>query len=356
MTHMLGKLNFNVALGVLLFGLSTVISALLSFWYSDAERSWRGLGRHLVPLGTLAHPSARTDLWFFLSRKVVALVVIVPGVAFAVTVGTSVTTVLHEWLPFDPASVSQNASMPLLLAFTVTMFVVYDFSYYLYHRAQHEIPFLWELHKVHHSAELMVIVTRDRVHPLDEWMNYLWDGVIVGLVYAVWLFFAYNPVELTIYGMSARRFVKIITLEVARHTHYKISYGRIGDKLLVSPHYHQLHHSAAREHWDRNYGLVFCIWDRLFGTIYEPKPNEAFVFGLGHGVDHSGYRTWTGLYIRPVVQMSQMVMAWVHRRPAVTAMEAAQGEIRSEPAGRPWVFSARLTAPMSPPDPADTCA
>ncbi len=63
-----------------------------------------------------------------------------------------------------------------VLVFTATMLLAYDLSYYLYHVAQHRWPVLWELHKVHHSAEVLVGITKDRVHPLDELINRAWDG------------------------------------------------------------------------------------------------------------------------------------------------------------------------------------
>ncbi len=176
-----------------------------------------------------------------------------------------------------PGQPAAPAGPVTLVVFTVTMLIAYDLSYYLYHRMQHQIPILWELHKVHHSAQIMVGVTKDRVHPIDEIMNRWWDGVIPGLCYGIWMFFALDPVEVTIFGLNVYALRNIILMmDFVRHTHLKLSYGRHLSAVLLSPHYHQLHHSIAEKHWDKNFGLGLSIWDRMFGTLVIPEPDEDF--------------------------------------------------------------------------------
>ncbi len=140
---------------------------------------------------------------------------------------------------------------------------------------------MWELHKVHHSAEVMVGVTKDRVHPLDEIMNRWWDGLLPGLAYGTWMFFVLDPVELTIFELNVY-FIRntVLMMDFVRHTHMKLSYGRWLNRLFICPHYHQLHHSVSEQHWDKNFGLTLTFWDWLFGTLVVPKPSEDFVFGL----------------------------------------------------------------------------
>ena len=177
----------------------------------------------------------------------------------------------------------------------------------IYHYLQHRVPFMWELHKVHHSAEVMVGVTKDRVHPVDELMNRWWDGLIPGVAYGAWLFFALNPVELTIFGLNVY-FLRntVLMMDFVRHTHFKLSYGRWLNRVLLCPHYHQLHHSVARAHWDRNLGLTLSIWDRMFGTLYEPKPGEDFVFGLPEG-EASEYQSLVKLHALPLQKIGGML-------------------------------------------------
>jgi sterol desaturase/sphingolipid hydroxylase (fatty acid hydroxylase superfamily) len=166
---------------------------------------------------------------------------------------------------------------------------------------------MWELHKVHHSAEVMVGVTKDRVHWLDDIMNAWWDGLIPGLAYGVWLFFALDPVELTVFGINVY-FLRntLLMMDFIRHTHLKLSYGRWLNYILLCPHYHQLHHSVAREHWHTNFGLTLAIWDRMFGTLIVPKPDEDFAFGLPDG-EAEEYQSLARLHVLPLKKIALLM-------------------------------------------------
>jgi sterol desaturase/sphingolipid hydroxylase (fatty acid hydroxylase superfamily) len=190
---------------------------------------------------------------------------------------------------------------------------------------QHQIPILWELHKVHHSAQVMIGVTKDRVHPIDEIMNRWWDGVIPGLCYGIWLFFALDPVELTVFGINVYLLRNtILMMDFVRHTHLKLDYGRHISLVLLSPHYHQLHHSVAEKHWDKNFGLGLSIWDRMFGTLVVPEPDEDFVFGLTQN-EHDEYQSLYRLHVVPLKKIAGRIRLWRPRR-AVSHVNHHAGE------------------------------
>ncbi len=201
--------------------------------------------------------------------------------------------------------VSDHQTVPITISFTITMLLAYDVSYYLYHNIQHRIPVLWELHKVHHSAEVMVGTTKDRIHPIDDVMNRAWDGLITGPVYGFWLFFAFDPVEITILGINVYVLRNIIMMDFVRHTHLKISFGPLVNKIILCPHYHQLHHSTNPKHFDKNFGLMLSIWDRIFGTLHAPEPNESFAFGLGS--ESEEYQSTFGLYVLPLRKIGRLL-------------------------------------------------
>jgi sterol desaturase/sphingolipid hydroxylase (fatty acid hydroxylase superfamily) len=152
----------------------------------------------------------------------------------------------------------------------------------------------------------MVGVTKDRVHPLDEILNRWWNGLIPGLTYGVWLFFAVDPVELTVFGLSAYFIRSLLMMDVVRHTHLKLSYGKWLNCILLCPHYHQLHHSIDPAHYNRNYGLLLSVWDRLFGTLSVPQPDESFVFGLANQ-EHDAYQSLLRLHLVPLRRIGEMV-------------------------------------------------
>ncbi|MDR3529382.1 MAG: sterol desaturase family protein [Rhodopila sp.] len=282
---------------VLFAGVVTYIRANPGIW------SLRDFIRHCLPAAIFHHPSARADFLFWLSRRIFMPLLVVPLAISTVAAGHFAYWVLTSIL--GPPSHPVTPAGPItLVAFTVTMLIAYDLSYYLYHRMQHRIPILWELHKVHHSAQVMVGVTKDRVHPIDEIMNRWWDGVIPGLCYGIWLFFALDPVELTVFGINVYALRNtILMMDFVRHTHLKLSYGRHLNAIFLSPHYHQLHHSIAAKHWDRNFGLSLSIWDRMFGTLVVPEPDEDFVFGLTEN-EHDEYQSLYKLHVVPLKKIA----------------------------------------------------
>jgi sterol desaturase/sphingolipid hydroxylase (fatty acid hydroxylase superfamily) len=292
---------------LLLLWATVVFAATVTYIRSSPDHwSIRGFIRHLLPPETLHHPSARADFLFWLSRRIFMPLLVLPLVISTMEAGHFAYWVLSSILG-HPHRPEAPAGPVMLIAFTGTMLVAYDLSYYLYHRLQHRIPVLWELHKVHHSAEVMIGVTKDRVHPIDEIMNRWWDGLIPGLCYGIWLFFALDPVELTVFGLNVYVLRNVILMmDVVRHTHLKLSYGRHVSTILLSPHYHQLHHSLAEKHWDKNFGLSLSIWDRIFGTLSVPEPDEDFVFGLTAN-EHEEYRSLFNLHIVPLKKIASRI-------------------------------------------------
>ena len=289
-----------VAAGLL--ALSVLVSAAVAFLRSDHSWTLHGLMEFALPPPVMTHPSARADVLFWVTRKVVMLPLALPaGITVAASVGYAANAGLQAAFGHAPTPRAEPGFW-LLAAFTASMLLIYDLSYYLYHVMQHRFPILWELHKVHHSAEVMVGTTKDRVHPLDEIMNKAWDGLLTGPVYGLWLFFVFNPVELTVLGLNVYVLRNILMMDFVRHTHLKISFGRALNQVVLCPHYHQLHHSVNPVHYDRNFGLMLTVWDRLFGTLLAPKPDESFEFGLMNR-EAEQYRSLQGLYLLPVWRM-----------------------------------------------------
>ncbi len=299
-----------IALG-LLFSSSLIASVVMYVHASSSDRSMSGFARFAMPRGILSHPSARADFLFWVTRKVLMPLLLVPS---AITMIIAVGYATHTTLAYliAPGSNSAGPAGPLTMClFTLTMLLAYDLSYYVYHYAQHRFPILWELHKVHHSAEVLVGVTKDRIHPLDEIMNRTWDGLVVGVAYGVWLFFALDPVEATIFGINVYVMRNILMMDFVRHTHLKVSFGRWINAVIICPHYHQLHHSTDTRHFNKNFGLMLSVWDRLFGTLSIPQSGESFSFGLGQ--ESREYQSMSGLYLLPFSRVTAHLIPALRR-------------------------------------------
>ncbi|MDH2309694.1 sterol desaturase family protein [Methylobacterium brachiatum] len=306
----------NLVAAGLLF--ATAFGCALIAYLRTAERySFAEFFEFALPHEVMTHPSARADLLFYVTRKAIMPFLLIPaGVTFVVAVGYATNRVLGALFGLDQPIFGEPGPVTVVL-FTLTMLLAYDLSYYLYHTAQHRYPFLWELHKVHHSAEVMIGITKDRVHPLDELMNRAWDGVIPGICFGIWSLLALNPVELTVFGINVYIMRNILMMDFVRHTHFKISFGRL-NAVILCPHWHQLHHSTAPQHYDKNFGLLFSFWDRLFGTLHVPEPNEDFTFGLVDR-DVADYQSLSGLYVLPLKKMGRRIARQVRRLRGIPA-------------------------------------
>lgn len=290
----------NLAVGLLL--LATALgSALYAYFRTVENRSFKEFFEFLLPPDILFHRSAKADFLFWITRRAILPFLMFPaGAVFVAAVGYATNRLVGGAFGITEPLLGAPGPFTIVI-FTFTMLLAYDISYYIYHWAQHKFPFLWELHKVHHSAEVMVGITKDRVHPLDALMNSIWDGVIPGICFGLWTLVSLDPVEVTVFGINVYVMRNILMMDFVRHTHLKISFGPLNNVVLC-PHWHQLHHSADPKHYDKNFGLLFSFWDRWFGTLCVPEKDESFTFGLMERESHE-YQSLFGLYVLPLTRM-----------------------------------------------------
>lgn len=166
-------------------------------------------------------------------------------------------TGLQRWLPWF-------ADHPLALF--LVYYLVYDLVYYWMHRAQHAIPWWWALHSMHHSQRQMSCWTNDRSHYLDGMLQ----SVILACVGLLM-------------GVEPSQFALLVLLSelVQNFSHANVRLrlgwlGRLGEQYLVGPRFHRLHHMLRDPEQPSlhncNFGQVFSIWDRLFGTALYGAP------------------------------------------------------------------------------------
>ncbi|MBN9014230.1 MAG: sterol desaturase family protein, partial [Rhizobiales bacterium] len=300
----------------LILGTALVSALVVYFKKIKAEdRSVRDFFSFMFPPEVILHPSARADVMFWVTKRLIMPFLLIPaGITFVTAMGYATNRAISWAFGVQGPLIDGPPGPMTLVMFTATMLLAYDISYYLYHVAQHRYPFLWELHKVHHSAEVMVGITKDRVHPLDELMNRAWDGVIPGICFGIWSLVSLNLVELTVFGVNVYVMRNILMMDFVRHTHFKISFGPLNN-LILCPHWHQLHHSVDPRHYDKNFGLLFSFWDRFFGTLCVPRPDEDFKFGLmERGV--RDYQSLAGLYVMPLKRMWRQIRRRIGLAPA----------------------------------------
>jgi len=247
--------------------------------------------------------SARADYRFYVVNGVLYPLLTAPIALSGLAVGIALSEGLIVW--FGPMDEAAMGSVAIRVAYSVAYFVCLDFGRFLAHSALHQVPLLWEFHKVHHSAEVLTPITSGRLHPIDLFV--MGAGEAMGIAVATGLFFYLGAGEVTIYTALGLHVALMVYNAIGnlRHSHVWLSYGPL-NYIFISPAQHQIHHSRLPKHFDRNCGLGLAIWDWMFGTLYVPKGRETFPMGLGDGTDGT-WHTVGGMYWRPFVNAYHLI-------------------------------------------------
>ena len=152
---------------------------------------------------------------------------------------------------------------------TILSMLAYDFATYVMHRMMHHNPLLWRIHAFHHSAKTLTFFTTFRQHPLEPVLLALARSTAVGLCLALFhCFFSAGAQVITIMGLGAGFFLYMLTVNL-HHSPVAVRYPAMMRKILISPHTHHLHHSLDRQRDNKNYGVIFSVWDRWCKTYQE---------------------------------------------------------------------------------------
>ncbi|MCT4610084.1 MAG: sterol desaturase family protein [Pelagimonas sp.] len=246
--------------------------------------------------------SALADYQIFIVNRLF-IGFISPLMLSQMAIATSVYFFLHRlgWV-----EAGYFSSAPLWLAvslFTFALFLADDFTKYLAHRWMHKWPVLWAIHKTHHSAETLTPITVYRVHPLEGILYGIRGVVTQGSVIPLFVFLFGDKVDLyTVLGANILVFFFHITGSNLRHSHIDIRYWRWLEHILISPAQHQVHHSIAVKHYDKNFGAALAIWDWLFGSLHLSDHEEDLEFGLLPS-EKSSASNLAQIYTRPFVDI-----------------------------------------------------
>lgn len=263
-----------------LYMLAYVGIAFLIYYRSRSKST--GFLSFLFPRNIYLHPSNLLDLkvWLIIIAILHAgfLTAVFIGVYYVSGIVDSVFDLLGpEW------QVDRSGETPGFydrLLFMIVLTLCTDFGFFIMHYIYHRISWLWVFHRVHHSAEVLTPITANRHHPVDYMLEGCSAFLIGGIGAAV--FTRVHGIEvdaLTIMNVSAIHFFYYMTANF-RHSHIWVGFGKYGSCIFVSPAMHQIHHSVAPEHQNKNFGFIFSIWDWIFRTRYIPSKKENLVFGL----------------------------------------------------------------------------
>lgn len=245
------------------------------------------------------HPSAKLDYYYFFIANVVNIFLIIPFVLSAKSVALSTNRFLYENFGYFESHLFSYTQ--IIFLYTLAIFIFSDFTRYILHRLLHTIPFLWEFHKVHHSAKVLNPITFYRVHPVENFLFALRYALSVGFITGVFIYFFGARVDIyMVFGVNIFIFIFSLFGANLRHSHIPFAYFSFLEKWFLSPKQHQIHHD--RKNFNKNFGGYIAIWDRVFGTLALSKDIKILKFGLKKE-QMNDYLTLKDLYLRPFINL-----------------------------------------------------
>ena len=301
------------------------------------------LCRALFLRRVLLHRSTRADLVY----SVLSLMALGAILGWAVVstrwVGDCVAAFLAgrfgERAPAAPA-------VALDAARTLVLFLAYDLGFFIDHTLKHRIPALWELHKTHHSAEVLTPLVNFRVHPLDSLILANTLSLFIGMAggAATWLL-GRQATSFLVLDDNVLMVLYIYLTAQLQHTQIWILFTGLWGRVFMSPAHHQLHHSADPAHFNCNMGASLALWDWLAGSLRLPPAQSPRLKYGAQGFDHDPHGP-IGLVAEPAIKFLAALLARPMPRagrrlsPAEPPAEAAASGVRtrararSRPAGR----------------------
>jgi sterol desaturase/sphingolipid hydroxylase (fatty acid hydroxylase superfamily) len=254
------------------------------------------------------HPSSRQDYKLYFANFIVGPALLM---LLWVNEGAVISALNHVLGSSDtavaPASQATTQAWWLRACYTLAIFIAYDLGRFISHYALHHLPFLWEIHKVHHSAVVMTPMTAYRLHPFEIVIMAATPVLLTGTT--TWVFNRLFGAGISVYTLLGLHVVLALLsfIDNLRHSPVWISYGQFLNRWIISPAHHQLHHSMEERHIGCNMGFSLAIWDRMAGSLVVPtdKP-EDFRLGLDEASD-AHYTGLGSLYVRPVVDAAKQL-------------------------------------------------
>lgn len=226
-----------------------VFFVLAVFWIAEGYYSFIK-----SPYRKWRHAKTNLFLLFF--------VMVINAVFGIITVG------VFSWLDASQFGLLHIIDAPIVVELLLSLLVLDFIAQYGVHYLLHKIPAFWRLHLVHHTDKMVDATTGTRHHPLDFILREsfaLVAVVIMGMPISFYLFY------------------RILSVAFTYFTHANISLPKSLDKALsyviVTPDMHKFHHHNELPWTDTNYGNMFSVWDRLFGTFYYGNVND-IVYGV----------------------------------------------------------------------------
>jgi sterol desaturase/sphingolipid hydroxylase (fatty acid hydroxylase superfamily) len=173
-----------------------------------------------------------------------------------------------DWTQANGFGLLHIVALPLWLYVVLGVLLLDFIGAYLAHLVEHKVKPLWMVHLVHHSDHHVDTTTANRHHPFESLVRFSFTLLAVFILGA--------PIGVVMFYQS-------LSVVLSQFNHANINLPLKLDQwlsyVLVTPHMHKVHHHYVLPYTDSNYGNIFAIWDRLFGT-YSHLDAERIVYGV----------------------------------------------------------------------------
>jgi sterol desaturase/sphingolipid hydroxylase (fatty acid hydroxylase superfamily) len=257
--------------------------------------------------------SAVADYQLIVINKAIFLL-LSPYLLTKLVIATAIFEYLHTLTtPLSFYTAAMPTSMVVVI-FTIWLFLLDDFARFYFHKIMHDIPWLWQFHKVHHSATSLTPLSVLRTHPIEGLIFALRSAFVQGISISVFIFCFGSKVDLyTLLNVNIFVFIFNVAGSNLRHSHVAISYWPWLEKLIISPSQHHIHHSTNPVHFNKNYGAILAIWDNLANTLCLSKKGQRLNYGLNKHQCANEHQLLT-LYLSPFIHIYRSITQYLKRR------------------------------------------
>jgi len=269
-------------------------SICMAYWVYRRE-AHVGFFQYLLPREHWLGQSARVDIQLVFVNAAVKVALLGQLFIYGLHLAFFVTDILLlKWGPMD----TPLSSFGAIWLFAVASTVLGDCTVYWVHVAFHRIPWLWDIHKVHHSATTLNPVTQLRIHPIELVVHNVRATMVFGILAGLMDYLSGGKAPpMTLVGVNFFGVLFFAWGANLRHSHIRLSYWHFLEYVLISPTQHQIHHSRDPKHHNRNYGSKLALWDWMFGTLCTSRNETKITVGLDE--ESQEYRTTTRALLRP---------------------------------------------------------
>tara|TARA_Y100000590_G_scaffold108770_1_gene123786 strand:- start:380 stop:1216 length:837 start_codon:yes stop_codon:yes gene_type:complete len=259
----------------LVFRTSILLGGIVLFWALEG----------IIPLYSFNYKKGRHAFLNLLFTTTTAIIGF--GFAFLLLISTEIVNAYQ-------VGVIHFFKLPLVLEVIISLLILDLIGAYLVHFIEHKIPWMWKFHVIHHTDKNVDVTTGLRHHPGETVFRILFT--ILGVYVS---------------GASIGMVMLYQSLSVlfAHITHANISlpknFDRIMSYLIVTPNMHKVHHHYKLPLTDSNYGNIFSVWDRIFGTYSYVDDSKSLVYGIDTHINDKKIDSFSDLLLIPFKKMKK---------------------------------------------------